>query len=123
MDKVLDQRGDIFPPLAERRNLEREHVQAVKEIFSQGTTSDRTLQVAVGRGNHPHVRANRLRSADTLEFPLLQNAQEGNLRFRRQLTDFIQEDRASLCKLKPAQALLQGSGKGSFLVTEQLRGN
>jgi hypothetical protein len=43
--------------------------------------------------------------------------------FPRQLPDFIQENGSSLCQLKPAQAPLQGSGKGAFLMAEQLRGN
>src|SRR5258708_13953819 len=123
MKEVLDQRGDIFPPLAERRNVDREYVQAVKEIFSKGAASDRTFQVAIGRGHHPHVRANRLASANPLEFTLLQNAQQSNLSFRGQLTDFIQKNRASLRKLKPAQAPLQRPGKSSFLLTQQLRGD
>ena len=81
------------------------------------------LQVAIGGGDHPHVRANRLASAHALEFPLLQNAQQRDLSFRGQLADFIQKDGASFGQLEPAEAPLQRSGKGALLVAEQLRGD
>jgi hypothetical protein len=45
-------------------------------------------------------------SPNAVEFPLLQYAQERNLRLRRQLANFIQEDGASFRQLKPAQAPL-----------------
>src|ERR1700720_1761291 len=55
-----------------------------------------------------------------LEFPLLENAQEGYLRLARELADFIQENRPAVGGLKPAQAPLKGSSERSFFMTEQL---
>ena len=63
----------------------------------------------------------RSRSTDALEFPLLKNPQKSGLRFRRNLSDFIEEDGPSLGQFKPAQTPLQRPRKGSFLVTEQFR--
>ena len=95
VDEVLDQHGNVFFSLAQRRNLDGKHVQAIKEVPSKSAGSDRRLQVAIGGGNHAHVRVNRLVSAHTLELPLLQNPQQGNLGLRGKLTDLIEEDGAS----------------------------
>ena len=62
-------------------------------------------------------------STHALEFPLLQHAQQRNLRLGRQFPDLIQENRAPLCKLKTTQAALKGAGKGTLFVAEQLRCN
>jgi hypothetical protein len=47
-----------------------------------------------------------LSSADTLEFVFLQDTQQRHLRLHRKLSNFIQEDGASLRQFEPAQALL-----------------
>jgi len=45
---------------------------------------------------------NRLVSTNTLELPLLQDAQQRNLCFRRKLTNLIEEDGASIRKFEAA---------------------
>src|SRR5713101_2909602 len=54
---------------------------------------------------------------------LLQDTQKGNLGFRWQLPDFVQEKRASICQFKPTQTLLSRAREGTLLVSEQLRGD
>src|ERR1700675_161619 len=52
---------------------------------------------------------------------LLQNTQECNLSLNWKLYDFVEENGASICQLKPAQALLDRAREGAPLMAEQLR--
>jgi hypothetical protein len=43
------------------------HVQAIKQVPSKSTGTDRCLQVSIGRGNHAHVRVNQSGSSNSGE--------------------------------------------------------
>ena len=60
-------------------------------------------QVAVGRGDHPHVHANRLGAAQPRDLVLLQDAQQLDLRGRRQIADLVQEQRPAVGQLEAAR--------------------
>ena len=59
-------------------------------------------------------------TAHPLEFPLLQYPQERDLRFHREIANFIQEERAAVSGFKPSHTPLQCAGESSFLVPEKL---
>src|SRR5258706_13430416 len=61
-----------------------------------------------------------LLSSYPLEFPLLEHPQQGDLHLWWQFGNFVQEDRATIRQLEPAQAPLGGAGEGAPLVTEKL---
>src|SRR5258708_7599963 len=82
------------PAFAQGRNRNRENVQPVKQIAAECARRDGSLQVPIGGSDAPHVNADRLIATHTLKLPLLQNAQQRNLSFRGQLTDFIKEESA-----------------------------
>ena len=60
-------------------------------------------------------------AADALHFALLQDAQQLDLQLRRQLGDFVEEDRAPVRHLETPGARLDGSGERTALMPEQLR--
>jgi hypothetical protein len=62
-------------------------------------------------------------SSDPLEFTFLENPQQRYLRLGRELSDLVQEDRAAIGQLEPAEPALKGAGERALLVTEQLRGD
>jgi hypothetical protein len=51
-----------------------ENVEPVKKIAAKRTSGDCGVQIAIGRGNHAHVAAQHLGSANTFKFAFLQNA-------------------------------------------------
>ena len=107
--------------LSKRRYLNRENIQPIKQITTEGPSADGGLQVTVGGSDHPDVSADSTSAADTLKLVLLQNTQEGNLGLGWKFSDFVQEDRASICQFKPTQALLSRAREGALLMAEQLR--
>src|SRR5215510_17429 len=74
---------NVRRPLPQRRNTERKHVEAVKEIRAKAAGAHRLLEIAIGRCDHPHVHTDRFVAADRLEFLLLEYAQELDLRLGR----------------------------------------
>jgi hypothetical protein len=79
IDEVFDQQGNVLSSFSKRRNLNREDIQAIKQIAPERSSADGGLQVTVRRCDYPDVSAYRARSADTFKLMLLQNTQEGNL--------------------------------------------
>ena len=61
-------------------------------------------QIAMGRGNDPRVRLDRLAPADGRVFALLQNAQQLRLRLDRHIADLVEKQRAAFRLLELAGA-------------------
>src|SRR4029077_16494858 len=101
LDEILDEERNIAPSISERRHFDGEDIQAVEEVLTERTVRNRGLEIAVCRGDDANIGPNRLRPADAFEHALLQNAQQRNLRLRRQLSDLIEEDRARVRELDP----------------------
>src|SRR4051794_7585692 len=119
-EERLDQQGHVFLAIAQRRQLEREHVQPVVEILAELAGAHGVGRVLVGRGNHPHVDALLLTAAQTPERPLLQDAQQLHLRRRLHLGNLVEEQRAAVRELEDADAAVLRAGEGAFLVAEDL---
>src|SRR5580704_11448548 len=100
IDEVLNQHGNVLLPFTQRRHLNRENVEPVKEIAPERARSDGRFQIAVSSGNHPNIRSDGSSSTDTTELVFLQNAQKSDLGLGRELSDFIEEDCASFGQLK-----------------------
>ena len=98
-------------------------MQSIPEVLAEGAGRHRRRQVAVRRGQHAHIHRNRLAAADAFKFPLLQHAQERDLRLGREVADLVQEDRAAMGRFKTPQPPLQRPGEGAFLVPEQFGGD
>src|SRR6266550_299504 len=60
-------------------------------IGTRVTTSSYRVKIAIGRGNHPHVAAQHLGSANTFKLAFLQNAQQRDLCLQGEIAHFIEE--------------------------------
>src|SRR4029077_1369117 len=121
IDKVFDQQRNVLSSFSKRRYLDREDIQPIKQITTEGPRADGGLQVTVRRCDYPDVSAYWTRPADALKLVLLQNTQECNLSLSWKFPDFVEEKRASICQFKPAQTLLSRARKGTLFVAEQFR--
>src|SRR5215469_12813553 len=59
----------------------------------------------------------------SLKLSLLQYSQERDLSLHWEFADFIQKQRAAIRSFEPSHPPLQGSGEGSFFVSEKLGSN
>jgi len=110
---------DIRPPLPQRRDLDGDHLEAIVEVLAEMPLRHILLQVTVGGGNHADADLYCAGPSHALELTLLENAQEKDLGGMRDVTDFVQKDRASVGKFEPADPALMRPGEGPLLVPEQ----
>src|SRR5258708_17849633 len=121
INEEFDQHRDVLLAFAQRRNLNRKHVEAIEEVAAKCAGSNSILQVTIGGSNHPHISSNEPIAPDPLKFTLLQNPQKGNLSLHRKVTDLIQEDRAPIRQFEAAQAPLLCPGERPLFMAEHLR--
>src|SRR5262249_59471288 len=102
--------------MAERRALDGDDVEPTKEVFAETALGDERRQIAIGRGNHPHVHLDRLASAHALDDLLLQRAQDLGLCFEAHITDLVEKERAAVSRLELPATPCDGAGEGTPLV-------
>ena len=96
-------------------------MQPIEQILAEAAALDVGHQVAIGRGDQPHVDFQRFASAHRLDLVLLDRAQQLHLRRRRQLTDLVEKQHAAVGFREFADMALGRAGEGAFLMTEQDR--
>src|SRR5262249_22318492 len=119
--EVGDEKRDVGPPLPERRDIDRKNAQSIEEIRPKRAARHGGLQVPVRRGDDADVDLDRAGRAEALELAFLENPQQGELRVEGQIADLVEEDRAAVGELEPADAAGQCPGERALFVAEQLR--
>ena len=100
--------------------MNRDNVEAVKEIFAEGALFDGALQRFVGGGKDAHVNRDVPLAAEAGKFAVLQYVQELRLQRGMHLADLIEEDGAVIGLLELAELLAVGAGERTRLVAEEL---
>ena len=96
LEKMAGEERDIFLALAQRRDHERNHVEAVEKIFAKISLGDFFFQIFVGGGNDAHIDGDGIVAAHRDEALLLERAQNFGLRLQAHVADFIEEQRAAI---------------------------
>ena len=99
--------------------MQRDHLDAVVQIFAKGAVVDHGAEVSVGGTHDADVGLQRLGAADALEFPILQHPEQFALQLQRQFADFVDEQRAGRRRLEFARGGLVGAGESALLVAKQ----
>src|SRR6185295_3956016 len=95
-------------------------VEAIEQIFAEAALRDFFPQVLLGRTDQADIDINSVVPTNTLKLPLLEHPQEFHLDDRRDFTDLVQKQSASMRQFKSSSPLTERARKGAFLVTEQL---
>ena len=118
--KCAKRSGDVAPPLAQGRDAQGDHVQPVVEVLAEAAARGRIAEIDLGRRDHAQVEPPPFVGAERLDLAGLEHAQELDLDRRRAGLDLVEEQRAAVRVLDPADALAVGTGEGSGLVPEEL---
>ena len=121
LQEVVRQDGDLFPPVAQRRHVDRNDVEPKEEVFTKLAIGDRLFEVAVGRRDDADVHPYVVLTAEPGELAVLEHLQQLGLERRRHLADLVKKHRAVVGELELAGLLLDRPGKGAALEAEQLR--
>ena len=92
----------------------REHIEAIEEIFPEAPGLDELDQVLVGRRDQAEIDLDRPPRADGIDLPLLERAQELDLSLRRKLADLVEEQRPAIRLGELAGMLVDGPGERSL---------
>ena len=68
-----------------------ENVEPVVKVLSEPSLSHCHVQILAGGSDNANVHIDRFGTAETLDLPLLQHAEQFDLHLRWQLADFIEE--------------------------------
>ena len=102
----LAERKDVVRALAEGRQVDGDHRQAMVEVRPEATLAGGRLQILAGGRDDPHVDRLAARRPQAPHRALLEDLQELGLGLRRQEPDLVEEQ-------SPAVCLLQEPGLGS----------
>ena len=91
--------GTIFPEvvgrsagyLPQRRQVDRNHIQAVVEVKPESADTHHLIKVPIGCTDNSKIDATRLAAADPFDFLFLQHPHQLDLNGRLHIADFIQE--------------------------------
>ena len=119
LQEVPREHGDVFQPLAQGRQAQADHVEAVEQVFAEHPVLDALLQVLVGGGDHAHVGLDGVVPAHAVEMAVAQHPQQPGLQVERHVADFVEEQRAALGLLEAATAHGLRAGEGAALMAEQ----
>ena len=115
----MHQQAHVVAPLAERREVNPYHVEAVIQVFAKFLGGHELFRVLVGRGDDAHVHVERLVAADALEFAVLQHAQDFRLRRQRHVADFVEKNRPLVALLELADPPVGRARERALFVAEQ----
>src|SRR5262249_35314380 len=120
VQEVRDEQWDIFRALAQRREVDLDHVQAVKQVLAESILLDLLLEVLVRRGHHANVDLDAFMPPHALEPLFLEDPQKLRLHRLRNVADLVEKDRAFVGKFEPALAPGFRRGERTSLVAEEL---
>ena len=64
LDEKTDEQGDVFPPLDQGRQADRDHVETKVEILAEPADLELMFEILVGGGNDADIEFNRFGAAD-----------------------------------------------------------
>ena len=117
----LRQRHNVLRAVAQRRQIQRQDVEAIVEIFAEKPFLHQLDQVFLRRADHPHIDVHFMILANAAEGAVVEKAQQLGLHARRHLANFIQQHRAAVGLLEEALLALQRVAKQ--LALDRVLGN
>src|SRR5258708_19414284 len=119
--EMREQKGHVFPSVAQRRNLEVDHVQAVVQIIAEAALTHQRQEFNVGSSYDAHVDFQLLSAAETHEFALLNHAQKLGLRLGADGGDFVKKYRALIGDFEESLLGSNRAGERALHMAEELR--
>src|SRR4029450_2793739 len=78
-DKKLRKQGNVFTTLAQWRDLDRKHMQPVKQVLAELIVADHLGQIAMCGRNHTYIDLDGLGASQPFKFPLLHGSEQCRL--------------------------------------------
>src|SRR3954469_21955142 len=99
--------------------MDRNNIEAVEKVLAETAVANRWVDPTVGRRHSTHVDTNCFRTAQTLEFLFLKHAKKFRLCLKRQITNLVQENSATVRLFKAPGTSGVRTGECTFCVAEK----
>ncbi len=104
LKKPVHHQRNVVAAVAQRRNVNRKHVQAEEQVFAKEPGFHGFPQIDVGCRHHSHIDLARARVTHALQFTLLEGAQQLALCRVTERADFVEKERAAVGPFEAAGA-------------------
>ena len=94
--RLRHQRHDVTGTVFQRLNAQTESADAEIQVFAEFALLDGLFQIFVGGCNHAHIQIDGGFTTQTVEFFLLQHAQQFGLQVHWHFTNLVQENGATV---------------------------
>ncbi len=118
--EVFDERRDVFPALAQRREGDGDEVDAVEEVFAECAFGYHGREVGVGGAHDTDVDVSRAAVAEHFETVFLKHAEQFHLGVHVEFAYFVEKYGAFVGEGEPPFAVGRGACEGSFAMAEHL---
>src|ERR1019366_4613147 len=118
-NEVLHEHRNVILALAQRRQVNGDHVETVEQIVAELAVLYLLLEIDVSGGDNAHVHLYLAHSAQVHELAVLQHAQDLGLRLQVHGANLIKEQRPAIGHLEQAFLAGDGAGEGAFDVAEE----
>src|SRR2546430_13893439 len=119
-EEITPELGDLVAPLAERRDLDVNHVEPVVEVFAEAAGLHLLDESLVRRRDDAHVDVDQFVTADPPELAALEDAEELHLEVLAHLADLVEEQRAAVGDLEQTLVVRVRAGERTLLMAEEL---
>ena len=116
---MLHEQRHIVFAIAQRRELDVNHMQAVVQIFAEASFFHQLAQIHVGGGDDAHIHFDHVHPAEAHELAFLHHAQQLGLRLEGNVADFVEEDAPFVGQVEEAFLRVHRAGECAFYVPEQ----
>src|SRR5512135_1756886 len=118
--EVLREERNIVAALPQRRHMDPDHVETIKEVLAEPPPCHLALEIARRCGHQAHVDLPCFRIAEATDLPILEKTEQLRLKRKGELPDLVEEERAAAGLLDQARPVGFRLGEGSPAVTEEL---
>src|SRR5206468_2412070 len=119
-DEMRDEAWHILESLAQRRQRDAKHVDAVEQILPDPARTDQLVQISIRGHENARVDRHRANATDPPELATVENLQELRLHLRTHLGELIEEQGAAVSELKEPWLFGHGARKRASLVPKEL---
>ena len=118
---MFKKQRNVVAPLPQRRKSDLDCVQPKEQVLPEALFIGELLGRHIGCGNDPHVDRKGTVRPYRDYLALLECGKQLRLKMKRQIPNLVEEKRAVVCCLEPADAFAGCAREGTFDVSEQLR--
>src|SRR5262245_40603632 len=116
---MSNQERQVTGSIPQRWQVQPDDIEPIIQVGAKSPVGHQPFKITIGRGNNAYIDTNCLFAADSFETAFLQHTKQFRLRERRQITDFVEEQRSAVALFKLADAAALRAGECAALVAEQ----